>query len=58
MNTLSVKMNDFITYIGANDRLTPLFENQWPLPKGVAYNSYLLTDEKTALMDGVHVMSS
>lgn len=58
MNTLSVKMNDFITYIGANDRLTPLFENQWPLPKGVAYNSYLLTDEKTALMDGVHVMES
>jgi flavorubredoxin len=42
-----------ITWIGANDRRKHLFENMWPLPQGVAYNSYLIGDAKTALVDTV-----
>ncbi len=42
-----------IHYIGVNDRRKQLFENMWPLPYGVAYNSYLIADEKTALVDTV-----
>lgn len=39
--------------IGVNDRHKHLFENIWPLERGVAYNSYLVVDEKTALIDTV-----
>ncbi|MFA6770702.1 MAG: MBL fold metallo-hydrolase, partial [Bacteroidales bacterium] len=38
-------------YIGVNDRKKNLFENNWPLPYGVTYNSYLIADQKTALID-------
>lgn len=48
---LSVKGN--IHYVGVNDRQKYLFENLWPLPNGVSYNSYLIDDEKTALIDTV-----
>lgn len=40
-----------IHYVGTNDRKKHLFENNWPLPFGVAYNSYLIADEHTALVD-------
>ena len=40
-----------IHYIGVNDRRKALFENNWPLPQGVAYNSYLISDEKSILID-------
>lgn len=42
-----------VYYVGANDRKKHLFENLWPLESGVSYNSYLITDEKTALIDTV-----
>ncbi len=42
-----------IHYVGVNDRKTVLFENLWPLPYGVSYNSYLIDDEKVALVDTV-----
>lgn len=42
-----------VHWIGVNDRETTLFENYWPLEKGVAYNSYLINDEKIAVMDTV-----
>lgn len=42
-----------ITYIGVNDREIDLFEGQYPLPNGMAYNSYLITDEKIAVIDTV-----
>jgi flavorubredoxin len=42
-----------IYWIGVNDRETTLFESMWPLPRGVAYNSYLLVDEKVAVIDTV-----
>ena len=38
---------DKIYYVGVNDRQKALFENMWPLPYGVSYNSYLIVDEKT-----------
>lgn len=49
----SVKITDDIYYVGVNDRDTALFESLWPLDKGVSYNSYLILDEKTALIDTV-----
>jgi len=55
MNTLAVEINDFLHYIGVNDRSTTLFENQWPLDNGVSYNAYLIHGEKTALLDTVKV---
>lgn len=42
-----------IVYVGGNDRRLALFENLFPISRGVSYNSYLILDEKTALMDTV-----
>jgi flavorubredoxin len=42
-----------IFWVGGNDRRLALFENMFPLPNGVSYNSYLIMDEKVALMDTV-----
>ena len=42
-----------IIYIGVNDRRIDLFEGQYKVPNGMAYNSYLILDEKTAVMDTV-----
>lgn len=47
-----------IYYVGVNDRQKALFENMWPLPYGVSYNSYLIVDEKTVLVDTVDVCYS
>ncbi|MDY6065399.1 MAG: FprA family A-type flavoprotein [Finegoldia sp.] len=58
MSIRSVEIAENLYYIGVNDRETELFENMWPLPYGVAYNSYLLTGEKTCLMDTVKVSKS
>ena len=48
-----VNLAENIFYLGYNDRRTQLFENLWPLPNGVSYNSYLIVDEKIALIDTV-----
>lgn len=48
-----IKLADNIYYLGFNDRRTQLFENIWPIPNGVSYNSYLIDDEKIALVDTV-----
>jgi len=47
------KITDKVFWVGTNDRRTQLFENYWPLPKGVAYNSYVIVDEKVAIVDTV-----
>lgn len=47
----SQKITNDLYYVGASDRRLALFENIYPIPRGVSYNSYLLMDEKTALMD-------
>lgn len=44
-------VSDAIKYIGADDDHIDLFENQYAVPKGVSYNSYLILDEKVAVMD-------
>ncbi|MDR1116416.1 MAG: FprA family A-type flavoprotein [Tannerella sp.] len=47
-----------IYYTGVNDRQKRLFENLWPLPYGVSYNSYLIKGEKTILVDTVDICYS
>ncbi len=46
-------VNDDLVYLGASDRRLALFENVYPIPRGVSYNSYLLLDEQTVLFDTV-----
>ena len=47
------KISDRIFYVGVNDDDKVLFEGLWPLPVGVSYNSYIVADEKVALIDTV-----
>lgn len=47
------KVLDNLYWVGGNDRRLSLFENIHPIPEGVSYNSYLLLDEKTVLLDTV-----
>ena len=47
------KVTDDITWIGASDRRLALFENIFPIKRGVSYNSYVLLDEQTVLFDTV-----
>lgn len=48
-----VTITDNILYIGADDRDLDLFESQYVIPEGVSYNSYVILDEKVAVMDTV-----
>lgn len=48
-----MKITDDILYVGVNDHEIDLFEGQYVVPNGMAYNSYVLKDEKTAVMDTV-----
>lgn len=48
-----INITDSIYFLGFNDRRTHLFENIWPVPYGVSYNSYLIVDDKVALVDTV-----
>ena len=45
------KLTQGVYWVGGSDRRLALFENLFPVPRGVSYNSYLILDEKTALMD-------
>ena len=47
------KITEDLFWVGANDRRISLFESVYPVPTGVSYNSYLLMDEKTVLLDTV-----
>lgn len=47
------KMTEDLYWVGASERRLNLFENAYPLTNGVSYNSYLLLDEKTVLIDTV-----
>ena len=47
------KVTDDLYWVGANDHRLALFENAYPIPRGVSYNAYLLLDEKTVLFDTV-----
>ena len=48
-----MKITNDIRYIGVNDREIDLFEGQYVVPEGMAYNSYVILDEKIAVMDSV-----
>ena len=47
------KVNEDLYWIGASDRRLALFENIYPIPRGVSYNSYVILDEQTVLLDTV-----
>ena len=47
------KINEAVAYIGTDDVDLDLFESQYEVPEGMAYNSYLIQDEKVAIMDTV-----
>ncbi|MCI6781394.1 MAG: flavodoxin, partial [Dialister sp.] len=47
------KVTDSIYWIGANDFVTPRFDNLVPLPQGISYNTYFIDDEKTCVLDGI-----
>ena len=49
----SLLIDKDLYYVGGNDRRIPLLESAYPVPRGVSYNSYLLSDEKTVLFDTV-----
>ena len=48
-----MKVTDEIIYVGVNDHDIDLFEGQYIVPNGMAYNSYVIRDEKIAVMDTV-----
>ena len=48
-----MKITNDIRYIGVNDHEIDLFEGQYAVPNGMAYNSYVIMDEKIAVMDTV-----
>ena len=49
----NVVISDSIKYIGADDTTLDLFESQCQIPQGVSYNSYVIQDEKIAVMDTI-----
>jgi len=48
-----MKITDDILYVGVNDHKIDLFESQYKVPNGISYNSYIIIDEKIAVMDSV-----
>ena len=50
-NGNGIRIKDDIYWIGGDDRTAGLFEGSFPIPEGVSYNSYVIMDEKTCLLD-------
>ena len=48
-----MKITNDIRYVGVNDHQVDLFEGQYVVPNGMSYNSYVILDEKVAVMDTV-----
>ena len=48
-----IEIKNNVYYVGVNDRNKAKFEGLWPLPEGISYNSYLIVDDKVALIDTV-----
>jgi len=53
-----IKISDDLICIDVNDKKTDLFEGQFVIPKGISYNSYIILDEKIAVMDTVDQRAS
>ena len=47
------KFSKSVKYVGTDDKTIDLFESQYLVPNGISYNSYLIVDEKVAIMDTV-----
>ena len=47
------KVTDTVYYVGVNDHNVDLFEGQYTVPNGMSYNSYIILDEKIAILDTV-----
>lgn len=54
----NVNITDSVRYIGVDDKTIDLFESQYVVPNGVSYNSYVIIDEKIAVMDSVDMRAS
>ena len=50
---MNYNITNKIEYIGVNDKTLDLFESQYIVPNGISYNSYLIMDEKIAIMDTI-----
>ena len=50
-----MQISKTVLYVGVNDHITDLFEGQYVVPNGMAYNSYLILDQKIAVMDTVDI---
>ena len=50
---MEINITDKIKYVGVNDKTLDLFESQYVIPNGISYNSYIIQDEKTVIMDTV-----
>ena len=50
-----MRITNDIRYIGVNDHQVDLFEGQYDVPNGISYNSYVIMDEKVAVMDTVDI---
>ena len=50
---MNYNITNKIEYIGVNDKTLDLFESQYVIPNGISYNSYIIQDEKTVIMDTV-----
>lgn len=55
LRTVFMNITENIKYIGVNDKTIDLFEGQYEVPNGVSYNSYMIVDQKIAVMDTVDV---
>ncbi len=53
-----ITISDSILYVGVDDKTIDLFESQYVVPNGVSYNSYVILDEKIAIMDTVDMRAS
>lgn len=51
-----MKVGNDIYYVGVNDHQVDLFEGQYDVPNGMSYNSYVIMDEKIAVMDTVDAL--
>ena len=50
---ITMQITNDILYVGVNDHQVDLFEGQYDVPNGMAYNSYVIKDEKIAVMDTI-----
>lgn len=53
-----IMITDSVKYVGADDKTIDLFESQYVVPNGVSYNSYVILDDKTAVMDSVDLRAA